>query len=167
MIGVVLGNGPSKTAYDRTGDFVIGCNIPDSVNSVDATVICDVEIVWILKNSPNLIGATPLIISTNVYEKMKEFRIVDDYVILHVFKPRDWYNSAHYAAQYLIDNGCEEIHIWGCDSIFEDTIKSSTDELVKKDMDQERFIRHWRQVWVDIHKSHPYVNFVAFRYNNN
>jgi hypothetical protein len=164
MIGVVLGNGPSKVAYDRTGDFVIGCNIPTDEYSVDATVICDVEIVWILKNSPHLIGDTPLIISTNVFEKMKELRIVNDYLILDVFKPRDWYNSAHYAAQYLIDNGSDEVHIWGCDSIFEDDISSATDEIVKKDMDQDRFIRHWRKVWLEMHQRHANVHFVAVRY---
>ena len=71
MIGVVLGNGPSKDAYDRSGDFVLGCNIPSSEFSVDATVICDEEIVWVLKNDLTLIQI-PVIISTKVYEKMKE-----------------------------------------------------------------------------------------------
>ena len=164
MIGVVLGNGPSKKAYDRTGDFVVGCNIPTDEFSVDATVICDVEIVWILKDNPSLIGTTPLIVSTNVFEKMKELRIVDDYIILNVFKPRDWYNSGHYAAQYLIDHGCDEIHVWGCDSIFESTVVSTTDELVEKKMDAERFLRHWRQVWMDIHAYNTHVRFIAVRY---
>jgi hypothetical protein len=163
MIGVVLGNGPSKQLYDRGGDFVIGCNIPTKEFSVDATVICDVEVVWILKSNPALMDDTPLIISTNVFEKMKELKIVDDYIILDVFKPRDWYNSGHYAAQYLIDNGCSDVHIWGCDSIFESTLDSSTDQHIEKNMDKERFIKNWRRVWEDIRVNNPTTNFVAIR----
>lgn len=163
MIGVVLGNGPSKQLYDRSGDFIVGCNIPTDDYSVDATVICDVEVVWILKDNPDLIVDTPLIISTNVFEKMKELRIVDDYIILNVFKPRDWYNSGHYAAQYLIDNGCSDIHVWGCDSIFESTLDSSTDQHIEKNMDKERFIKNWRRIWEEIRIHNPTTNFVAIR----
>ena len=89
MLGVVLGNGPSKKAYDRTGDYVIACNIPSDDFSVDATVICDEEIAWILKNDLTLIQV-PVIISTKVFEKLKEFKIEDYFTILHVFKPKDW-----------------------------------------------------------------------------
>ena len=126
MIGVVLGNGPSKKEYDRSGDLVIGCNIPTKDFSVDATVICDEEIVWVLKNNLTLIDV-PVIISTKVYEKMKELKIVDNFQVVNVFKPSDWHNAAHYAADRLIDLGCTEIHIWGCDSIFEDFIDKLLD----------------------------------------
>jgi len=163
MLGVVLGNGPSKQFYDRTGDFVLGCNIPSEQFSVDATVICDEEIVWILKNDLTLIEV-PVIISTKVYEKMKELGIDKKFIILHVFKPKDWYNSAHYAAEYLMSEGCDEIHLWGCDSIFQNTVKSSTGALVNQTtLGDDRFIRNWRRVWNEIHLNNPSVHFVAMR----
>ncbi len=164
MIGVVLGNGPSKKAYDRTGDFVLGCNIPTDDYSVDATVICDEEIVWVLKNDLTLIRV-PVIISTKVYEKMKELNIVDYFHIHHVFKPRDWHNAAHYAADYLIQHGCDEIHIWGCDSIFQDSIESETTKFVEKQTrGDERFIRNWRVVWNNKRKDNEHVHFVVYRF---
>ena len=160
MIGVILGNGPSKSRYDRSGDFVLGCNIPSPEYSVDATVICDEEIVWVLKNDFTLIQV-PVIISTKVFEKMKEFGIVDQFTIHHVFKPKDWHNAALYAADYLMEFGCNEIHIWGCDSIFDDDISSTTDNYVEKDMDASRFLKHWREEW---DKKLCYdVRFVAYR----
>ena len=163
MIGVVLGNGPSKKAYDRTGDFVIGCNIPSDDFSVDATVICDEEIVWVLKNDLTLIQV-PVIISTKVYEKMKELGIVEHFHIHHVFKPRDWHNAAHYAADYLINYGCDELHIWGCDSIFQDSVESTTSEhVVKQTTGDDRFIRNWRIVWDQKRKDNEHVHFVVFR----
>ncbi len=163
MIGVVLGNGPSKKAYDRTGDFVLGCNIPSDNFSVDATVICDEEIVWVLKNDLTLIQV-PVIISTKVFEKMKELGIVDNFHIHHVFKPKDWHNAAHYAADYLINYGCDEIHIWGCDSIFQDTVESTTSEhVIKQTTGDDRFIRNWRIVWDKKRKDNEHVHFVVFR----
>jgi len=166
MIGVVLGNGPSKKEYDRSGDLVIGCNIPTKDFSVDATVICDEEIVWVLKNNLTLIDV-PVIISTKVYEKMKDLRIENQFQIVNVFKPSDWHNAAHYAADRLIDLGCTEIHIWGCDSIFEDFIDSDTSTYVEKHhKGDDRFIRNWRRVWLEKKQNNPNVNFVAFRIKN-
>lgn len=163
MLGIVLGNGPSKSSYDRTGDLVIGCNIPGDEFSVDATVICDEEIVWILKNDLTLIQV-PVIISSKVFEKMKELKIVEHFTILHVFKPKDWYNAAHYAAEFLIDNECDEIHLWGCDSIFHNSVVSSTGSYTRQTtLGDDRFIRQWRQVWNTMHLNNPDVHFVAMK----
>lgn len=163
MLGVVLGNGPSKGSYNRTGDYVIACNIPSEEFSVDATVICDEEIVWILKNNLTLIEV-PVIISTRVFEKMKEFGIVERFTILHVFKPKDWYNAAHYAAEFLIGRECDEIHLWGCDSIFSNTVSSTTGNLIPQTTTgDDRFIRNWRRVWNEMHLNNPDVHFVAMR----
>lgn len=165
MIGVVLGNGPSNQSYDRSGDFVLGCNIPNERFSVDATVVCDEEIIWILKSDPSLITC-PLILSTKAYEKLKELRLEDKFVIHHVFKPKEWYNTAHYAAEYLAEFGCSHINIWGCDSIFENDISSSTDAYVKKeDKVGDRFTKQWRRIWNDIFASYSNVNFVVLRHS--
>jgi hypothetical protein len=163
MIGVILGNGPSKKEYDRTGDLVIGCNIPTKDFSVDATVICDEEMVWVLKNNLTLIDI-PVIISTKAYEKMKDLKIENEFQIVNVFKPRDWHNAAHYAADYLISLGCNEIHIWGCDSIFQDNIESETSNVVtKQHLGDERFVRNWRKVWEQKRLENPEVYFVVYR----
>lgn len=146
MKTAILGNGPSRILYEEVNDFdlIIGCNIPWT--KVDATVLCDKEIVDVIKNDFTLIQV-PVIISTIVFERMKEFRIVDSFTILDVFKPKEWHNAAHYAADYLMTKEVDEIQIYGCDSIFDNTISSVTDDKVEKKMDSERFIRQWRKVW--------------------
>jgi len=163
MLGVILGNGPSKSYFDRKGDFVIGCNIPGKEFSVDATVICDEEIVWVLKNNPSLVTC-PIIISNKALEKMKELRILQQFEIHHVFKTKDWYNSAHYAAEFLLEFGCDGLNIWGCDSIFNEDVTSTTDVYVKKSSDNG-FIKHWRRVWEDIFNRYPNVYIQAMRVN--
>lgn len=162
MLGVVLGNGPSKEYFDRKGDYVVGCNIPGDEFSVDATVICDEEIVWVLKNDPTLIKC-PVIVSTKAYEKMKELRIDGHFDIHHVFDVKDWHNAAHYAAEFLLEFGCDELNVWGCDSIFRDDLSSTTDVYVKKEPDVHRFVKNWRRVWNDIFQRYPNVNIQAMR----
>lgn len=153
--GAVLGNGPSRDMFNFQADCVIGCNIPGEGFSVDATVITDVEVVWVLKNNPELINC-PLILSTTAYEKMKQLNIDDQFEINHIFKPRPWYTSGHYATLFLTNIlGCEIIHIWGCDSYFKDDASSITDQLVPKSGDL--FYKQWRNSWDTIFKSNPSV----------
>ena len=96
---------------------------------------------------------------------MKELKLVDKFDIIDVFKPKDWYNAAHYAAEYLMLQGCNEIHVWGCDSIFQDTVESTTSEYVTKQTTGDaRFIRNWRNVWDKIIlNNRDFVHFVVFR----
>lgn len=163
MLGVVLGNGPSRKYYDKKGDYVLGCNIPGKEFRVDATVICDEEIVWVLKNNPNLIDV-PIIVSSKVWEKMKELRIDSLFTIQRVFTTKDWYNTAHYATEFLVETGFNEINLWGCDSIFKNDISSTTDKYVyKEDTRGDRFTRQWRRIWNNIFDSHSNIKFNIMR----
>ena len=157
VTGVVLGNGPSREKYDFSGDVVIACNIPGEGFSADATVITDTEIVWLMKNNPELITC-PLIISKPAYEKMKELRIVDRFEIHEVFTPVDWYTSAHYATMFLTKTiKCDRIDIWGCDSYFVDDASSTTDSYVPKSGDV--FYKQWRNSWARIFRDNPHVYY--------
>ncbi len=158
--GAVLGNGPSRDKYDYSADVVIGCNIPGEGFSVDATVIADTEVIWLLKNNPELI-CCPLILSTHAFEKLKELRIDDQFEVLDVFKPKDWHTSGHYAAQYLVDIiECSAVDIWGCDSYFVDQAVSTTDALIPKS--GSLFFKQWRATWDRIFKSDA-VEFTVHR----
>lgn len=159
--GAVLGNGPSRDNYDYAADVVIGCNIPGEGFSVDATIISDIEVVWLLKNNPEIINC-PLIVSTQAHEKMKELRIDDQFEILERFVTKDWHTSGHYAALYLTKYmECRTIDIWGCDSFFVDNASSITDDLVPKTGDV--FFKQWRATWNGIFNSHPDVTYTVRR----
>lgn len=167
MQGAVIGNGPSRKYFeDDSFENIIGCNIPNDDIVMDSTVISDTEIVWILKNSPELIQI-PIIISTKVFEKLKEFKLDKHYQILSVFKPMEGFNSAHYATLKLIDYGCTDIHIWGCDSIFSDVKETTTSAFIETDHESiEKLYRTWRKTWEKITKAHPDINFV-YHYGTN
>lgn len=159
--GAVLGNGPSRDQYDFTADVVIGCNIPGEGYSVDATVIADTEVIWLLKNNPELVSC-PLILSTYAYEKMKELKIVDLFEVHDVFTSRDWHTSGHYALRYLtLIIECAKVDIWGCDSYFVDDRTSLTDKLVNNSGDS--FFKQWRSTWNQIFEENPDVYFTMKR----
>lgn len=154
-VGVVLGNGTSRSKFDLKGDYILGCNIPNKEFKVDATVICDEEIVWILKENIKLINV-PIIISNKAFEKMKELKILGGFNIIKVFQVKDWYSAAHYATEYLIELKYDDIHVWGCDSIFTDDISSTTDNYIsKKDIKNAKFISNWRRIWHDFIEKYP------------
>lgn len=155
--GAVLGNGPSRDLYDYSADVVIGCNIPSEGYSVDATIITDVEVIWVLKNNPELINC-PLIVSNQAYQKMLELRIDDQFEIMERFPTKDWHTSGHYAALYLSKYiECGTIDIWGCDSYFIDSAVSTTDKIVPKSGDL--YFKQWRTAWDGIFAGYPSVEF--------
>lgn len=161
MKGAVIGNGPSRENYeDRGYDLIFGCNIPNSEIAIDATVISDTEIVYVLKNSPSLIKI-PIIVSDKALEKLKQYKLNTRYQISATFKSLQGFNSAHYAALRLIDLGCTEIDIWGCDSYFSVVGDSLTDIFVEPQPEdtKQKLIKNWRIVWDKIMKSHPDVMF--------
>lgn len=170
MIGAVVGNGPSKHRFETRGhgayDYVLGCNIPGI--HVDATIILDEEIAHIIGINPSLIEC-PIIISKKariVLEKYtssySKFDIIEEFN----HDADSWLNAGHYAAMYLIGLGCTKIDIWGCDSIFDNSIASSTDKLVKKeDTTDARFYKNWRKLWDGIFKNNSTVKFEIKQFN--
>lgn len=86
---------------------------------------------------------------------------------MDVYSPPEkfgWLSSAHIATLWLIENNYKEIHIWGCDAIKVDTIKSTTDSLVDscyKDTNTSgvsKVIDNWREKWDMIVNEYPEIN---------
>ncbi len=79
---------------------------------------------------------------------LEEIRVKDEFEILYVLEHMDNYDSAgHIATRWAINQGYEEIHLWGFDSIWADTQETKTDEIVKRDRQQFDLYIHWRQKW--------------------
>jgi hypothetical protein len=68
-------------------------------------------------------------------------------------------SAAHIATQWALDHDYTEIHLWGCDSIWQDTQETRTDELVPRNRMQFDLYMHWREKW------QPYKNFNIIVHN--
>ena len=65
-----------------------------------------------------------------------------------------------------MEHGCDEIHLWGCDSIFHDSVVSATGDYTKqRTVGDDRFLKNWRNVWNTKIKNanNNGVHFVVFR----
>lgn len=56
-------------------------------------------------------------------------------------------STGHRAFEYLVENGYTEIHLWGFDSVFANTIASDTHQKVPTGVFYEGNIPRWRRLW--------------------
>ena len=158
----ILCNGPSREDFlhtDKTYDYIVGCNIPWT--TVDATVIIDEKVCELWAKTPDLIKCKSYF-STNAWRytdeiKKREFFKEKMISIFESLKERD--SSGHAAARLMIKEGYTDIDIWGADSWFEQTIVSSTHELIPNlnEDNDKKFVDYWRELWYNIIRNNPEV----------
>lgn len=163
----VLCNGPSRIHYKPSSsyDFVIGCNIPWT--DVDATCIVDSNVVYKWAAEPDLIKV-PAVFSRRAWmdtDSIKKRHFFNDKLLKIMDTLPDFDTSGHVAAKYMIERGYTHIDIWGCDSWFEQTIKSYTHQYFKNlnsDTDL-KFVMGWRQNWKTIMENNQHVSIIFKR----
>lgn len=147
MIGAVLGNGPSRFAYSSKLDYdiLIGCNIPWV--TVDYNVIQDENCIefWSRKKYPY-----KSVLSKRAYDYAKPnerlFNVAQVYDDINYREE----SSAHTAVRFLIEFGCTQIDIYGCDSRFDKrSYKSRTSEYISSVHIPRRteMIETWNITW--------------------
>lgn len=173
----VVGNGPSWVDFKKIeeSDFAVGCNI--SKADVDVTTISDIRLAREIRP-----GCIELNIPVIANEKIKKWLksgspasrktniVVQEYYSPRLFSEKDengalLSSAAHQATLWLINKGYDEIHVWGCDSLAEDTMDSHTDELVtchtkSNEKQVSRVVKNWRKEWFKIQDLHPNVEII-------
>lgn len=156
----ILGNGPSRSAYNPENDYdlLIGCNIPWT--KVDFTVIMDPDVIGVWCKHKDLI-TVPICVGTAAwkYTSTIQFRpyILKKNLFKELLVVQQHYSSGHLAARKAIDMGYKYIDLYGFDSYFADTMESYTREyVVEKPMNH---VEKWRKLWDQIITSHPGVVF--------
>lgn len=159
----ILGNGPSRESYfhsDIEYDSIVGCNVPWT--EVDYTIILDEEVVEAWSKDLNLIKC-PAYFSRHAWEyidrplKARD-KFADRFLGL-VYPAPEYDTSGHVACSLLIKNGYDEIHVYGADSMWKDTLESRSHELFKNHPDQNSraHINGWRNRWNHILDNNPQV----------
>lgn len=146
LLAHILGNGPSIKLYSPSEGFVIGCNFQQ--HTVDVSVVLDKRPFLIYKGNRSLLQGKPIITSRYAMSTIEEIKIKDELNIIHMIEKMENYDSAgHIATRWALDNGYEEIHLWGFDSIWADTQETKTDEIVPRNRAQFDLYIHWREKW--------------------
>lgn len=184
----VLGNGDKAVYYHEktaSGKTLL-CNMPPfavDTREVYATTIVDFKMMAALtQNSLNLdmypwvLGTRPRIWMNDqrrssfylrVAQNIKEFYTVVPEYAGNATNFNCGHMAVHYAANRL---KCDEIHMYGFDTIFDHNIRSVTDFYLNSDRSNQnnyRLINNWRPVWEGIFREFPNTKFVMHHNHDN
>lgn len=170
----ILGNGPSIGMFDNSEGVRVCCNHGVPELDPDWTMIADIKAIKPLYAGRQL--PCPAIITKRVKEfidskvcKIGEDRIkikkVVDFIHWEECDPKWGMNSAQHAVYHsILEHNPDEIHIWGCDSLWSSSIESSTDLIVPKNlefMNKFHIYLAWRRYWNEIFRKYPNTQFIV------
>ena len=160
----VVGNGPSYINFQRTNeeDLVVGCNITRI--DADLTTLSDLRLAYRIRESmreknQRLVNC-PVLVNKKIYnwlqtDKGKQCELdVKDVYNTYDYQPIDL-SSGHYAAMWLLEQGYDDIHVWGVDSYWDNHIRSYTDEIVDHSVKTSKALMaevalRWKAKWDEL-----------------
>jgi hypothetical protein len=142
----ILGNGPAINLYTPQSGYVIGCNFQDY--PVDLSIVLDCKPFLLYKSKRHLLPHRRIITSKYAMNTIEEIKIKDEFEYVKVLDSFELYESSgHIAVDWCLENGYDEIHLWGFNSIWEDSQETKSDLLMPRSRAQFDLWYHWRERW--------------------
>ena len=177
----VIGNGDNAGLYKPAAGFKITCNLPPfQVDGAYTTCIVDFKMMhainegsvivpgdWVLGARPKLFMEKSPQFYMQYARQVKEF-----YLDLPAYAENYTnFNCGHMATHYSANKlKCDEIHMYGFDSIFDFNIRSTTDFYLPSDRggtNNHRLSDIWRPIWSGIFNEFPDTKFVLHHNHSN
>ena len=173
----IIGNGDAWRFYKPSPGIKMTCNLPPTdIKDVYATAIVDFKMCKAIhEGSVNLnaydwvLGARP-----KKYTEMQPAfymkyapRVKEFYTVLPTYV-RNYtdFNCGHMCTHYVANKlRCDEIHMYGFDSIFDFNLISTTDfvlDAVRDAMNTHRLANNWRPIWEGLFREFPNTQFVVY-----
>ena len=181
----VIGNGDKVTMFKPAKGLKIACNVPPfHVNNLYTTCIVDFKMCHALHEESVTIGGDwtcgfrPKIYcdkNPGFYMKFAP-QIKEFYTALPTYtklKPNETqgnmytnFNCGHMATHYTANKlKCDEIHLYGFDSLFDWNMRSYSDLVLNSDRgnaNNHRLIGNWRPIWNGIFKEFSDTQFIFY-----
>jgi hypothetical protein len=170
----VIGNGPSAGFYKPAKGLKILTNLPPfAVNNAYTTVMVDFKMMKAINDEvlavPGdwVLGARPkkwMEMRNDFYIKYSR-QIKEFYLVLPKYAANYTdFNCGHMATHYTANKlKCDEIHMYGFDSIFGFDITSCSDFYLQSERDNmntERLTRNWRPIWKGLFNEFKETQFI-------
>jgi hypothetical protein len=180
-IAHVIGNGDNATRYKPAPGLKITCNLPPfAVENVYTTCMVDFKMMNAIKEGsvtvPGewVLGARPKkFMELNPQFNMRYAQQVKDYYTVLPDYAGNYtnFNCGHMAVHYAANKlRCDEIHMYGFDSLFDFNLRSASDLYLISDREANNSLRlsnNWRPIWQDIFKEFPNTQFVLHHKHEN
>lgn len=173
----IIGNGDSFRFYKPSPGIKMTCNVPPMhIKDVYATAIVDFKMCRAMdEGSINLraydwvMGARPkkyMEMKPNFYMRFAR-HIKEFYTVLPPYsKNYTDFNCGHMCTHYVANKlNCDEIHMYGFDSIFDFNLVSTTDFILNSNRDHlntHRLAENWRPIWEGLFREFPNTQFVVY-----
>lgn len=172
----LIGNGKSAGLYTPQKGLKIVCNLPPlEVPNIYTTVMVDFKMMKAIHDKHLVVpgdwvlGARPkkwMEIRPDFYMKYAN-QIKEFYTVLPKYAGNYTdFNCGHMASHYIANKlKCDEIHMYGFDSIFDFDITSSSDLYLKSSRDNnntQRLTTKWRPIWTGIFNEFSNTKFVLY-----
>lgn len=147
MIAHIIGNGPSKKGFvnDPEGD-IFGCNLGEPNLPLKATFIMDKVCIDHIHNNQVKLNF-PVIVPYCLKKLIVRCNPAPE---IYDTVPDGVYNgqsTGHKGVAYLLESGYTEIHMWGFDSLFRETIESDSHTKMPECPTAPNNWKAWRKNW--------------------
>ena len=180
-VGHVIGNGDNAVMYKPSKGLKVTCNIPPfEVANVYTTCLVDFKMMkamtegsvyipgeWTLGYRPKVWMENNPQFHMKVAQQIKGFYLELPKYVANYTDFNCGHMATHYTANHL---QCEEIHMYGFDSIFDFNLRSCTDMYLNSDRslsNNNRLANNWRPVWQNLFNEFPNTQFVLYHEHNN
>lgn len=176
-VGHVIGNGDTATAYKQgSKGLKVTCNLPPfPVPGTYTTCMVDYKMMMTIDKGEIVVpGEWTLGARPKHYCETKP-----NFYMRHASQIKGFYthlpkycnnytdfNCGHFAVHMTANLlKCDEIHMYGFNSIFDFDLRSCTDFYLNSDrggVNNERLSRNWRPIWMNMFKEFPNKQFVLY-----
>ena len=180
----IIGNGDNAQMYKPAKGLKITCNVPPfEVANIYTTTIVDFKMMNALKE-----GSVQLPLEWVCGFRPKRFmEMYPNFYLKHAAQIKEFYldlpsytmkagetqaqgytnfNCGHFATHYAANKlKCNEIHMYGFDSIFDFNLRSTSDFVLNSDRgdtNNNRLINNWRPIWQGIFNEFKDTQFVLY-----
>ena len=186
----ILGNGDNAAFFrplmkERDGKLMI-CNIPPmEVENVYACAIVDFKMMknltkevvnldqyqWVLGNRPKIwMDKNPTFYIKHSHHIREFYTDVPKYCGKPAAQAATNFNCGHMATHYSArKHKCDEIHMWGFDSIMDHSMRSYTDTVLpseRNNTNNYKLLEVWRPIWMNLFKEFSDKKFVLHHNHN-
>ena len=180
-VGHVIGNGDGAlSSYKPARGFKITCNLPPMhVENTYGTCLVDFKMMRAISDGsvqvPGdwIMGARPHhYINEHANFRMRYNQHFKEYymVLPEYVKTYTDFNCGHFATHYTANHlECEEIHMYGFNSMFDMDLRSCTDLYLnseRADFNNLRLSDNWRPIWQSLFKEFPKIQFVIWHHHD-
>lgn len=177
----VIGNGDNAAMYKPAKGLKITCNLPPfQVANTYTTCIVDFKMMKAIHEGSVVVpgewvlGARPKkYMEMNPNFNLRYASQVKGYytVLPNYAGNYTNFNCGHMAVHYTA-NGlkCDEIHMYGFDSIFDMNLRSSSDLFLNSDRGTHNTVRlanNWRPIWHQMFEEFPQTQFILYHKHDN